>query len=591
MHTQDETSFHRKTNLQKVLLACLVAAALVTALRFFTATDLGYDLTIQIQAAQNLLSGKGLNYYELPVGLPLKFSDGVGSSSFNTQLVTLTHWPCGYSFYAAAILGLGIPLSFVTKIFGAFFTMLGWWGWGRLQCSCLEKNIVTGGKWFLISVFLAFVLPLLTTPAWNGTDISLWAAVPWVLGWLAAGPRVIGYRGGIYYGLAGLVCGFCCIMRYASVVLLVYVGLVILIQSLPNLRLFLKRILVFTAAALPSMALQAYYNYGIAHGHATPGGINGLGGPGVAWARFVEGFSFLPTVNRATCFWLPESVLKLVGGANGLPAVGLILAVLFMAFPLFVSYKARYSSLHEAFHDVRFLAAGLLMAVPVFLLVCTTVGAFPYTSELRYYGPLFPLTLLLIAFLATPSPAETGPQSRLLTACFSTVLTGFIVVALARTCFIIVPGTHGSVARSALMADADFATFSKHGLAYEKLALRRYVVERMMADPNLHLLTNFEAWFYADPDLDRAKILRIHGFAEHAAKGPLHLLIVAVDEGEDERQLYALNFTGNYVKGPRLNQVPSLRRVKTIDDTDHVAGKIKLLECEIIAGEEVRFTY
>ncbi len=43
------------------LLPWLCSAAVVTFIRLLHATDLGYDLTRHIQAAQNLLAGKGLS--------------------------------------------------------------------------------------------------------------------------------------------------------------------------------------------------------------------------------------------------------------------------------------------------------------------------------------------------------------------------------------------------------------------------------------------------------------------------------------------------------------------------------------------------
>lgn len=41
----------------------LGTAVLVTVLRIFTMTELGYNQTLQIQAAQNLLAGKGLKIF------------------------------------------------------------------------------------------------------------------------------------------------------------------------------------------------------------------------------------------------------------------------------------------------------------------------------------------------------------------------------------------------------------------------------------------------------------------------------------------------------------------------------------------------
>src|SRR5438132_630359 len=106
----------------KLLLPWLCSAALVTLLRFLNVADLGYDLTIQIQAAQNLLAGKGLSVYR-HAGLDL---------AEPAKLFTLTYFPCGYSLFAAALIAMGASVGMVVKVLGAAGTMLGWWGWGKL---------------------------------------------------------------------------------------------------------------------------------------------------------------------------------------------------------------------------------------------------------------------------------------------------------------------------------------------------------------------------------------------------------------------------------------------------------------------------
>src|SRR5215468_2971080 len=93
----------------RFLLPWLCSAALVVVLRFLSATDLGYDLTLQIQAAQHLLAGEGLSLLE-PGGPdlaePVKFFS------------TLTHFPCGYSIFAAALLAIGASVGVVVKVLG-----------------------------------------------------------------------------------------------------------------------------------------------------------------------------------------------------------------------------------------------------------------------------------------------------------------------------------------------------------------------------------------------------------------------------------------------------------------------------------------
>jgi hypothetical protein len=212
----------------------MFTALVVAVLRFFTLTDLGYDLTVQIQAAQRLLDGKGLTTYALGY-------DFIG----NKTASTLTHFPAGYSIYAAFLLWIGIPLFLATKIFGATFTILGWLGWGRFMANCLTPAIGRGGIWSLAALCMAVFLPLFSTPAWDGTDIFLWAAVPWVLIWIAAAPSASGRKKYGIYAAIGFLCGLCFLMRYASAVLVGCVGIIILFQAFPNFRSMLARGLAF----------------------------------------------------------------------------------------------------------------------------------------------------------------------------------------------------------------------------------------------------------------------------------------------------------------------------------------------------------
>src|SRR5262245_46945915 len=106
----------------RFILLWVCSAAVVTVVRFLHASVLGYDLTLQIQAAQNFLAGKGLSVY-----WPAAQDLAVPAKPF-----TLTHFPSGYSFYAAAVIAAGARVGTVIKLLAAVATLLGWWGWGKL---------------------------------------------------------------------------------------------------------------------------------------------------------------------------------------------------------------------------------------------------------------------------------------------------------------------------------------------------------------------------------------------------------------------------------------------------------------------------
>src|SRR5215813_2872628 len=106
----------------RFLLPWLCSATLVVVLRFLHVADLGHDLTLQLQAAQHLLAGKGLALYGLA---------GRDLAEPGT-LFTLTYFPCGYSLLAAALLARGAGVGLVVRGWGGGGPLPGWGGWGKL---------------------------------------------------------------------------------------------------------------------------------------------------------------------------------------------------------------------------------------------------------------------------------------------------------------------------------------------------------------------------------------------------------------------------------------------------------------------------
>src|SRR5262249_30503078 len=134
----------------RFLLPWLCSAALVVVLRFLSAVDLGYDLTLQIQAAQHLLAGKGLSYY-WPVGPDL---------AEPARLLTLTHFPCGYSVFAAALIAMGASVEVVVKVLGAAGTMVRGGGGGDDGFPLLPRGLFPGSVLSRAGLFLHNADPL-----------------------------------------------------------------------------------------------------------------------------------------------------------------------------------------------------------------------------------------------------------------------------------------------------------------------------------------------------------------------------------------------------------------------------------------------
>jgi hypothetical protein len=279
----------------RFLLVWLCSAALVTVLRFLNAAAPGYDLQWQIEAAHNLLAGNGLSIYQ-HMG-----SDLAGPAT----LITLTHFPSGYSFCAAALMAVGVSVGMVVKVLGAVATMLGWWGWGKLARPFFREGLKRGGVWKWAAFAIAVSSPLLFTAEWGGTDIFLWAAVPWVLNWVVRAADENAIRGRWFDGLAGAVCGLCMLMRYASLFLAVYVAFLMLWQSRMRLPVLTRRWGFFGLGLLPALAVQVYIILFLSNApEVGAGGLSLNHGLGFAVRRVWDGVPLLSSANYPWVFWL-----------------------------------------------------------------------------------------------------------------------------------------------------------------------------------------------------------------------------------------------------------------------------------------------
>lgn len=563
----------------RILALLFGTTTLVLFLRFFTSTDLGYDLTVQIQAAQNLIAGKGLKVFI--------FSEAEVDISKPLKLLTLTHFPCGYSLYCAAVLSLGLPLALVTKIFGAVCTSFGWWGWGRFMLVCLANVLDKRNFWLWPVSIVAVACPLFFTPAWNGTDIFFWAALPWVLEWLTTAATIPGRWQFILYALVGFLCGLCILMRYASIVLACYAGFVIVMQTGFRFGTLIRRLLVFGAALAPSLVLQAGFIFSSSEAHSTPGGIDSARNAASMIHGLIEGAKLLTTANYALLFWVPDRVLRLLlqPGTKAPWLYALTLGL--FSLPVLVACKVAAGSVAAMFRDVKVVAAGFIVAVPLFLWTCMAMGDFPYVSELRYYEPLILLVLLLMFYLATPGNSTPAPLLNWARGGASIYMSCFLGMMAVGAVFLFVPTSHGAVERRKMMSDADLRTFPSIGLSYSSSSARRYVVQKLKTENDLELLTNFESWFYADPTINQTHIHRILG-CDHlhgqSIQGPVRFLILTADQGEEPSFIYYTGADGSFLRARCLDALPEIRLVATFP-----AEKVKILESFVKAGTSITF--
>lgn len=553
----------------------LCAAALVTVLRFFHAVAPGHDLGFQLQAAQNLLAGNGLSFYDHR-GPDLSESAG---------LFTLTGFTSGYSLLAAALFSLGFGVGLVIKVVGSTATLLGWWGWGKLAGPFFSEGLKRGVGWKSAAYAIAAFTPLLFTPGWGGTDILLWAAVPWVtLCLVRASDENV--RAGRFDGLAGVLCGLALLMRYASVFLAVYAACVILWQSRLRVSVLTRRWAVFGLGLLPALTLQIYINYFLSSSGATPGGLMFNIAPGAVVGRLWHGMSLLHTANYAWSFWVPGvAVTVLFPEAGG--AVSWQLGIALVSFILLaLAVKTYGNRLATSSRDPRVLASGLFVALPFTLLMCMMFGSYDYVGDQRYYMPIVPLSVFVAYSIASVIDfPKRRSVTRFLQASCALYLIGYVAMTLVYAIFLVTPSRLGNTQREKLMG-TELHRWPSMAITYELSPARRFVMQRLKEEPDSLLLTSRTGVFHWDPAVDRSRLsdLGCNRLRANQLSGPVNILIYTFDVGAPRELSY---YTGNGITG-RLSHADCFERLPYLNVLRRFPEEgIKVLESRVGAGQRV----
>jgi hypothetical protein len=561
--------------------------------RWLSATELGWDLTVQIQAAQNLLAGRGLSYYG-PVGPDL---------AEPAQLFTLTDFSCGYTVFAAALIALGANVGVMVRVLGTAGTMLGWWGWGKLASPFFRDGLHYNPVWRGAGFAIAIVSPLLFIPPWGGTDIFLWAAVPWVLAWVvrAADEHVPG--GKWLDGLAGAVCGLCMLLRYASLFLVVYAAGLMLWQSRLRLLVLMRRWAFFGLGLLPALALQVYIIRFLANAPVRLGGSMFNYRLGFVVRRAWHGVPLLSTATYPWVFWLPRVEDWFSQMAGRLTwQLGLTLAVLVVLVLVVRTYGL---SLAAVAQDLRTVGLGLFVVLPLFLWGCMMFGDYDYVADRRYYWPILPLSVFVVySFTFLAGVMKRSGLSRPLHIFGMVYLTGYIAVSLACIGLFFMPGKRGSGPRAMLMRGSDIhhpespppqrvplVRWPSMAMTYEFSPARQFVMERLKEQPNTLLLASRDLWkwFMVDPAVDQARLysLACNRLRAKYLSGPARIVILSFDNGEPQ-ELWNYLSHANPVRRERADcfeRLPARHLLQRFPEEG-----LMVLETQVPAGIRVSFS-
>ena len=550
----------------------LCSAILVTGLRFFHAIDPTYDAGIQLRAALNLLAGHGLSVYE----------QVEPDLAYGKSLVTLTYFPSGYSLVTAVLIAMGLSVATTVKLLAATAGVLGWWGWGRLARPFFSEGMTRSPAWKSTGIAIAILTPAFYTPRWGGTDIFLWAIVPWVIVLTVEAARDNAPGAWRPDWLAGALCGLAVLMRYASLFLVVYVACLILWQSRLQGRTVVRRSLFFGTGLLPALLLQAYVNYVLANAEVTPGGLF-TGQPQSALARLWLGVRFLYTANTFWDFWMPGVVARrLFPEGTRVLQSGIVSFAFVSLLVAFATYRIDIKALAR---DSRTAALGLFLALPLTLVACTMLSSAIFVAEPRYYEALVPLSVLTAYSVA--SRVELPPRHiamRVLNKVCALYLVAYMATSLVYAGCALLPGRIGESPRSRLMG-SNLYPWPSMAVTYEFASARRLVMQRLREHPDALLLTSNAAEFSWDPAVDASRLYELNCDyflpASIYVSGPARILIHSFNDGESQELWYYAG-DGDHRRADCFERLGGFHELQRFP-----AEGFKVLEARVADGQRI----
>ncbi len=411
----------------KVFGIIFISAVFVTIARLLAPIELSWDPAVQLDAAHRLVQGFGLTSTVFPVPEDIAKIPPNLIQSPTPQY--LTSFPPGFSILVASLLFLGISLASSLKIIYSITTLLGWFAWSIIGSHCLLKPIQLGSILFPAQLLLAAILPLFYTPGWVGTDIFLWAALPFMILLLfKSNPRdkipqqqdeddsypnhsshfpffKSEFKGSLklsYVVAAGLIFGFQFSLRYAVLFFSIAAFLILFQVHFPHIKNVVKSYLVFLLSSVFFIVPVAVY-IKLANAY---NGKSGL--PQVSFESQYSGF--FNTIEKlvhsssaiANISGLPIQT-KLAYQIDPKPSIyfiGTFFLVFTLTLPLIVFYRNKQATIESIKGDIGLSLAFVPLTLVLFLIATNFAGQYDFLGTPRYYVPVFLPTLFVSYQLA-----------------------------------------------------------------------------------------------------------------------------------------------------------------------------------------------
>ncbi|MEJ7712645.1 MAG: hypothetical protein WKF84_23060 [Pyrinomonadaceae bacterium] len=470
----------------EVLTAIILVAALVVAARILAPFEIRQDQSLQLEAAQRLCQGLGLTTTR-SVATSLDVAEGPAP-------VYLTDWPPAFSLIVAGFLLSGMPLEIALKVIYAFTSLMGWIGWGIVANYFVARHFKKEVKIPWIYLVIPSLLPVLYTPWWGGTDIFLWAGVPYIV--LLLFLANYHQRSAKFIVSAGLLFGFLCSIRYASFFIAIAASLILLQTTFPSIKLFLQRSALFF---LPSLIFILPVFIYVNQYRPAESNLPQLGNSEFAWT-LLETLASLSTASvMLTGFpWL----LHIVRQSEALNyAVGLGTLLIIISLPLML-WKSTASSFSRLRENASLSFSLLPLSVVLFLVVIALMSGMIYIAEQRYFQAvgLIGVFIAFDLFMNRQAP-------RLLRTASGVIVAAFVAYSLVYLMFVGIPRKRADLihtvlsytqSRSRELSTSDDIGYPEHRLYTRKEGSRRKLKELHASYPGaiFFILRNYQLYVY-----------------------------------------------------------------------------------------------
>jgi len=365
----------------------LLSGCLIVCLRLAAPLELGKDPSFQLEAAYRFAHGQGISVMA-----------GSGPDLLaEARPQPLTWWPPGYSLIVGIPLAAGLPLVLILKLLYGVTTLAGWWGWWRVSGPGLAGPPEASKALRVAGTLLAVSLPVFLTPAWDGTDIFLWALVPFILMFWNAGLPAKGRNSPLFW--AGVLCGAGVLFRYAAFFLGIWSVLAMLTSSLEWKTAARKYLWFLLGFGFVTSLVLLGNQYRSVDGGALPGYVSATaGGPSLGGnlRRIPE------LLSASSVAFLGNGFLEDVGskiGRFGKIALGLVCLGWAVLLPILYLRKFRRETPPES-ERLWSAMSWLPLALVGFLMLANLVTSYGPLGDRRYYVPVSVAGLFLAYHLS-----------------------------------------------------------------------------------------------------------------------------------------------------------------------------------------------